>query len=689
MNMENNQYNNQNGNGYAGYNPSSSSSSASTDSKYRNPNNDNDDQGQGFMPNQLDGYGPKSKLPSSSLYNDENSMVNADSAMDMMKNSAMSPDYPQNDGVSPFSESYLNHFSNGNKNFNNGLKQDHDSSPLNMPSPSDMDNVNDFGSFAAAAGMAGAQPFSEMNGIAGFQPAPEGGQLSAPPGYKHVGYITIPTGAANLPSMMSQPNHGLPIIRPIAINGATLSKLNPIKGDGKKNQDQKTSESKVMKSFLSRLNPLNMLRRFRQRRERRQTSDSNDYLPLSAKYASNYGYSSPFSYGTGAGGGAYGGMSPMSSLGASMYPGMSSASMYMPSPAASYNSYPLYSSYPGYGYGPASPSSSYMSPSKSGPSSEMVTSASAMNPSGMVMSPSSPMSPMSPMMMSPMGMANYGPMSGYQSMAMPYPGYPGMHSHHAHHMPLPYSSPQSSSSSSSSSQSSSNEQTNSLQNSLPGGINLSDLLKDEEEESKFKKFLGYINPVKMFKRFRNNSDSSDDKKRYSRFRRSVPIVMLSRNDSSSSLDNHQHDDDDMNDHLNEQETLLKPLHETKKKSKHSKSSSLLGSGNYELIRGGTFQMKKMHSLASSKKSSDSNNNNNEDDFVSNLRSGLTSDQQELLGFQGFNGFAYNPLQDSSNHRAELSISSSSSSEDDRIKRGHTFQSIEPAALASTELKATS
>ncbi|OTF79002.1 hypothetical protein BLA29_015164, partial [Euroglyphus maynei] len=61
------------------------------------------------------------------------------------------------------------------------------------------------------------------------------------------------------------------------------------------------------------------------------------------------------------------------------------------------------------------------------------------------------------------------------------------------------SSSDSSSGSSSGSSGSSNDQVSSALagQTLPGGINLSDLLKDEEEEepSKFKKFISYLNPA--------------------------------------------------------------------------------------------------------------------------------------------------------------------------------------------------
>ena len=662
----------------------------------------------------------KPHRPSYSMYNDEHSMIHPDSAVHLLKNIAQPSEYPQ----SNMNEQQTN---SGDQDMQNLLSQFSSSNlaikpnEQNVPSLSQEfsnSNMNDFVPFSE--NLASSSPISDINGIAGFQPAPEGGQLPAPPGYKHVGYITIPAGAANLPNMVSQPNNGLPLIRPIPINSVDLSKLNKNK-DSKKGHDNKGSDTKPVRSFLSRLNPLNMLKRLRQRRERRQTNDisSNDYLPLSNKYSSNYGYngltnsySLPYGYNSLSG---LGGMSGLNGM-------YTSSSMYAPS-YASY-SFGGYSGYPGYGYmSPVvspyqSASITDMKAATNGASGDMNVAASAVSPQAST----SPHMPMTMPMMMPMPVAGYGypGMSSMPMSSMPMTGYvyPG-HSH-------PHIPSASSSGSSSSGSSSTNEQTNPLANqNLPGGINLADLLKDEEDEepSRFRKFLGYLNPMNIIKRFRNNT--SEERKRLGRYKRDLQLYLvngkkasqiqkrideakkesMSNNSLRSALDIEPTNstselvkvvDSEPIDEMDEilaHDSVPKVIHGRRKSPKKVKYN-LMGSRNFEIIRGGTFQTEDIAPLRSSE-------SNEYDQTTTNVNGGniltdsedeiFDNESPEILGFQGFNGFSsmYNSLSASnqSPNFAEPSMNTSES----KVSREEqkVFQSIEHAAITNSELKAIS
>lgn len=690
-------------------------------------NTDNVNEADGYNNNK--NYGKQYKPHST--YNDESSMMNAASAINMMKNmpsysSSSSNDNSQNE---PDIQSILSQFSSANMDHQgNGAG----SSKINN---AEFASSNDFGTFGSETLNAPNQ-MSDISGIAGFQPAPEGGQLPAPPGYKHVGYITIPAGATNLPNMMASPGSGLPIIRPIPIhNGEMVSKL---KLDSKKNQDNKMSESKPVRSFLSRLNPLNMLKRLRQRRERRQTTDmsSSDYMTLPSKYTSGYGYSGgsmPSSYSMT----PYTGYSSLSGLGGmsgvgGMYPSSAAApaSMYaMPSygstyPYTGYSSYaPSYSSY-------MSPASSYLSstdPKGSAAStSELTASASALSPTGMAMAPQS------------MAMPMMIPMSSYGSYGGSYGGYGGMpmgsypapmhapmpygygHMHHAPHYHAASSS--SSSSSSSPSGASSNDQQSLSQTQLPGGINLSDLLKDEEDEpSKFRKFLGYMNPMNIFKRFRNNTN--DDQKRLGRYRRDVTSSLYdisSANDTELSDAHDLVESDEMNnssavitttmantadiDPMEEEEemsaefTSHKAVHNHRKVGGKRTKANLMGSRNFEVLGGGTFQngqhvpMQSIHSYNIDDASSSelSSTSSLVGDIDNSFGSG--GGKPNLHGFQGFDSFTshYNTLAAGTNRLPEFVEQFESNVKGGGAvvgDGGKSFRSIERASITETELSA--
>lgn len=662
-------------------------------------------------------------------------------------------------------QSLMNQFSNQNSMV---MGKPNEPPQMDYPTP----NMNDFAQFQGNPmpnPLSTQSQMSDVGGIAGFQPAPEGNQLPAPPGYKHVGYITIPAGAANLPNMVSQPNNGLPMIRPVPINGAPdMSKLTGLKGgkDGKKIHDQKVSESKPVRSFLSRLNPLNMLRRLRQRRERRQTNDmpSSDYIPnmgssSSAKYSNygSYGQSSmassyPMSPYAASGYGSISGMGGISGLGA-MYSNPSA--MYGP---AGYGSYG-YSGYPGYGYMPQAsspymPVTGGMGDMKTGatPSgNDMAVSASAMSPQT-ASSPHMPMSPMGMMMpmnmpmgsmggMAPMGgMGGMGPMGGMAGMSG-YPGYPGMGAMPMSSMPMPYGfggphgsmpGPQSSSSSGGSSSESSGsngsggDQSNPLggQTQLPGGLNLADLLKDEEDEpSRFRKFLGYLNPMNMFRRFRNNT--SEERKRLGRFKREVPMYLVhvngkkaqmkeqkdkasKSNDSSDTsadfnLTFSKADNDDATDDMVAHDSIPSVSHGRRKSSKRSKYS-LMGSRNFEILRGGTFQSDSEQSSSPivSTDTNDYDSTSTSLNGAANVLSELDDDMYdtdapEILGFQGFNGFGSNlntlsASNDSPNYvemKKSGSMTSSVVHESAHKSGEKPFASIENAAITNSDLKAIS
>ena len=694
-----------------------------------------------------------------SVYNDEQSMIHPDSAVHMLKNIAQ-PDYAQSHGSEQTAmtqssadhemQSLINQFTNQQSM---AMKPNHDQHSLQQDFPSP--NMNEFAQFPVNESPMGApNSMSDINGIAGFQPAPEGGQLPAPPGYKHVGYITIPAGAANLPNMVSQPNSGLPLIRPIPINSAAeMGKLNKNKQDSKKNQDKQVSESKPVRSFLSRLNPLNMLRRLRQRRERRQTSDisSSDYMPLSSKYAAGYGGyhsgmhsasaypMSPYGSSYGSISGLGGAMSGMNSLYSSM---ASPSQMYSPSYGSyAYGGYPS-AGYSGYGYMPHA--ASYMAPAtdmkaaSSSATGDMSAAASAPQAAASHMPMGMGGMPMMPMSMPGMsGMSGYSPMGSMGMMgsmgsmgSMGYPGMGSMGSMPMGSMPMPYGYPghgmQSPASSSSSSSSSSDSNNPLAGQTLPGGINLADLLKDEEDEpSKFRKFLGYLNPMNIIKRFRNNT--SDERKRLGRYKRDVQMYLVNvkqqqqkqqaeeRSDSAaethsptldsadqnstSSADLEKSDGGEATDEMDDilaHDTAPKAVHGRKKGFKRAKYN-LMGSRNFEIIRGGTFQADDVAPLRSSEPSAyEQTATNNENNGLSEVDEEVFDNEApEIMGFQGFNGFSslYNTLSATKQtaHFAEPSKASSSQSSAavHPEQKGASFQSIEHAAISSSELKAIS
>ena len=721
------------------------------DNKYQSngqPNNDEpvpdmQPESDGYPKNQHNYMSSKPHRPPYTVYNDEQSIMHPDSAVHMLKNIAQ-PDYaasnvneqPQNSADQEM-QNLLNQFSNPNMNPNMAMKPNEHPMTQDYPNP----NMNEFPPFPENMG---SQSMSDINGIAGFQPAPEGGQLPAPPGYKHVGYITIPAGAANLPNMVSQPNNGLPLIRPIPINSAEMGKLSKNKQDSKKGQDNKASESKPVRSFLSRLNPLNMLRRLRQRRERRQTSDvsSTDYLPLSGKYGANYGYGAmPSSYPISPYGAGYSmsGLGGMSGLG-SMYTGMSNPSpVYAPN-YGSYGSqmYNGYSGYPGYGYMSAASPYGGMTDVKTASSpagsSDMSTSASGVVPQAAPSSHMPMMMPMQGMMSGMSGMSGYGGMSGMPGMSgYGGMGYPGMGSMPMSSMPMPYGYPghspmQSSmgSSSSSSSSSQSNDPSNALAGqTLPGGINLADLLKDEDDEpSRFRKFLGYLNPMNMFKRFRNNT--SEERKRFGRYKRGIQMYLVSANkkhqtqiqkrndetiggkltkdaivnstiDSSpnitSELVKSEGESIDEMDEILAHDTAPKAVHGRRKSFKRAKYN-LMGSRNFEIIRGGTFQADDMsapHRSSEQSQYDQTATNANGGNVLSEADEEVFDNESpEIMGFQGFNGFSslYNSLSASSQSPKYVELSKAQS-EPTAVHDQKAFQSIEHAAITSSDLKAIS
>ena len=578
-----------------------------------------------------------------------------------------------------------------------------------------------------------------------FSPAPEGAQLPAPPGYKHVGYITIPAGTANVPSLMT--GAGLPIIRPMPMMsaqtqdasgrlplGMTQKHLQSFHDQSKKTQEKQTSESKPRRTFLSRLNPLNMLRRLRQRRERRQTGDltpqstNNDILRMSTNGV--YGMTSPMmgnGYGSISG---LGGMSGLSGMYASMsgpqpvysgLPGFSSSGMSPYSGGYSFGGFPSN----GFNY----MSSSGKDMTQSAASNGMMT---ASSPEGMtmpMMMPYNPMggfSQMTPMAMPSMPMGAMGSMGSMGSMGgqMPY----GL-------MPQQTSQSQSS-------QEESGQQEENNPNQLPGGLNLSDLLKDEEDEepSRFRRFLSYLNPVNLFRRLRDrNNTDNDDRKRFGRYRRStsdideksfVHFPNTASNPRDSRLSAHhrsgrksrmrfpRNNDSELNsfnktkdkdlevkddkldsadsglhtlsDH-NSDESVGRPRNrynvrrnQRPRQRTHfeSRQLNLMGSGNFEVIRGGTFRPEETSTPAPREEDHDRalyDTETNGNVFSPSEDEYYESGGPEVLGFQGFNGFGsmYNSLSASNkvptiDKRTDVSIGS-----------------IENPALTTQELKATS
>ncbi len=711
----------------------------------------------------------KMRKPSYQVMSEEQQLFSPEIANQIMKNFAQPSDIQTNSlsennlqHSSPSTESEIQSLINQLLSSANSNPSHYDSQKshsdllANLQQEFQSSNLADLSNFGTSH-LENPHSLSPLNGIQGFSPTTEGGQLPAPHGYKHVGYITIPAGSANVPNMLGTPAAGLPIIRPMPLVSGSQSAPNAIPNQRlpigmnpqkhvqsfqehvKKHNDQmkQASESKPRRTFLSRWNPLNMLRRLRQRRERRQTNDlispggMNDLLPMSG-----YGF----------GGGGYG-MPPLMSGGISGLGGMY-ASMSNPSPVYAgmggygpqMGPYSGYGGYPGYGYGYAPTNygqqQSGGSEGSKGESSESSSSSNSMmsgTPSDGNSQSSGPM----PMMMP------YNPMGAYSPL-----GPMAMGS-----MPMPYGfAPQQQSSSSSSSSSSTQEQSGISQ--LPGGFNLSDLLKDEEDEepSRFRRFLSYLNPMNLFRRFRDrNSTQNDERKRFGRFRRDISdengskstlhfpesysentsdesnprasrVLFLKRSGRKSRIRFPRNDGSDANnynetkdinnnkekkDKLDLSDSGLHALSDSSEENNgrggrsrftHRRSRrpngqqrthfsndrqlGLMGSGNFEVIRGGAFKLEEAsgsHPLRDDGSIYDGENSGSvfsalEDEF-------FDSANPEVLGFQGFNGFGsmYNSLS-ASNKIPKLMAAD---------KRRDLIGNIENAALTTTELKATS
>lgn len=248
---------------------------------------------------------------------------------------------------------------------------------------------------------------------------------------------------------------------------------------------------------------------------------------------------------------------------------------------------------------------------------------------------------------------------------------------------------------------------------------MADLLKDEEDEpSKFRKFLGHLNPMNFFKRFRNNT--SDERKRFGRYKRDIQTYLGNvkpqtekRSDSSSGthsqtvtlpLDNGVNSTDleksdgeatDEMDDILAHDTAPKAVHGRRKGFKRAKYN-LMGSRNFEIIRGGTFQADDVTPLRSAEPNAyEQTAANNENNGLAEVDEEVFDNEApEIMGFQGFNGFSslYNTLS-ASKPRANFAEPSKATSETSssavHLHDQKAFQSIEGAAITSSELKAIS
>ena len=565
---------------------------------------------------------------------------------------------------------------------------------------------------------------ASLPGLQGFTPAAPGSQLPAPPGYKHVGFITIPAGATgpNLPNLpllrpmapgMVPPGSSAQMLRPPvnAINYNRIPqvglnqppKLQQYEDQAKKQQEQskQASELKPQRTLLSRLNPLNILRKLRQRRERRQAGDgSNDY-----------GYVVP----------GYNSLSGLGGLGG-LYSNMMSTNLAPVYASAATASIPSYSHFAGYGasYGPNLYGSQPMSygylptaayGQSSGDSKDSVQSTSQTQTVPMTY----------PMSMMPYYGSGYssgygsGYSSGYGSgygsgFGSGYgSGYGGSYSPmspmgaFSAPMPMTYQYPQSaqptqqavassgdansaSGATGGTSEDGGNQQLNNMN---VGGINLNDLLKDEEDDEPtgFRRFLSYLNPVNLFKKLRDRGERSandDSNRRETRFRRDLSEqFMESNNDYSTDQVNpriillkriktknnripksNTNDTGFTLDYLDSADSGFIPFHENFGRSRRisfsnrrgrrinrpsnhvaeSRQVGLMGSGNFEVIRGGTFRPEENSQFGKTDRPS----YENEGAMLSAIEDDFYEPNSGVLGFQGYNGFSplYNSLSES-------------------------------------------